>query len=58
MTGLVSIATFAAPFIVFIQMVQSDDRPDMRLRLANTYKIFGLFIGLPLIVFNYCWNLL
>ena len=58
MTGVTLFATLAVPFIVFVQMCQHHDKPEYRHKLHDTYRLFAIFIGLPLIVFNYMWGML
>ena len=57
MSGLCLYLAIVPPFVVFIQMMQSDDKPEMRHRLHDTYRLFAIFIGLPAYIFAICWNM-
>ena len=45
------------PFVVFIKMTKHHDAPEWRHKLHDTYRLFGIYIGIPLLVFAYAWNL-
>ena len=44
------IITYLPPFIVFVQMMRHNDSAESRLRLYNHYKIWMIFVGLPLVL--------
>ena len=38
-------------------MMKSNDHPEMRHRLHDRWRLYGVFIGVPLVVFTYVWNM-
>ena len=55
MFTLTAAITYLPPFYAYLKMSGSNHAVKDREYLYNTYKLFGVYIGLPLYFWNFVW---